>query len=159
MTTGHMYAYVMNNYWHTNYLAGQGGDFTFRFAITSRPKSDPVASARFGWAVSNPLLCVEVKANPQGPLPAAPTSLISVAEPNVIVIGTKLADEGAGLVIRLWELNGQATTAHVKLAPQVPAKKAEACNLVEDPSQPLEIRDGVVAVPIRAHGLATVRIE
>ena len=50
LTNGHLYAYVMNNYWHTNYLAGQGGDYAFRFAITSRPKADSVASARFGWA-------------------------------------------------------------------------------------------------------------
>ncbi len=47
---GHLYAYVMNNYWYTNYLAGQGGDFTFRFAITSRRVSpagsgDPRRSA------------------------------------------------------------------------------------------------------------------
>ena len=69
LTNGHLYAYLMNNYWFTNYLAGQGGDYVFRFAITSRAKSDNVASARFGWAASNPLVGVVVKANPQGPLP------------------------------------------------------------------------------------------
>ncbi len=159
MTTGHMYSYVMNNYWHTNYLAGQGGDFTFRYSITSRAKSDPVASAQFGWAASNPLQAVVVKTNPQGPLPAEPTSLVSLAEPNVIVIGTKLADKGTGLVLRLWEVSGQATTAHIKLAPQIPAMKAEACNLMEEPAQPLEVREQTVAIPIRARGLATVRIE
>ncbi len=118
-----------------------------------------MASARFGWAASNPLQAVLIKANPQGPLPAEPTSLVSLSEPNVIVIGTKLADKGSGLVLRLWEVSGQATTAHIKLAPQIPAQKAEACNLVEEPSQPLEVRDHTIAVPIRAHGLATVRIE
>ncbi len=25
----------MNNYWDTNYAAGQGGDFTFRYIVTS----------------------------------------------------------------------------------------------------------------------------
>jgi alpha-mannosidase len=44
----------MNNYWHTNYKAGQGGQHTFRFSITSRAKTDNAASARFGWAVANP---------------------------------------------------------------------------------------------------------
>ena len=75
MTTGHMYSYAMNNYWHTNYLAGQGGDFTFHYSITSRPKSDPVASARFGWAASNPLQAVLIKANPQGPFPPSRRAL------------------------------------------------------------------------------------
>ncbi|MCY2988487.1 MAG: polysaccharide lyase family protein [Planctomycetota bacterium] len=160
MTNGHVYAYVMNNYWHTNYLAGQDGDFTFRFAITSRPKADSVASARFGWAASNPLVAVPVvQPNPQGVLPDSAASLVSITEPNVIVIGTKQADDGQALVVRLWELTGQATTAHLKLDSHVPASKAGACNLVEEPQQALEVKDGALAVPIRGYGLATVRIE
>jgi hypothetical protein len=159
LTTGHIYAYLMNNYWHTNYLAGQGGDYSFRFSITSRPKSDNVASARFGWAASNPLLGIVVKANPQGPLPEQPTSLISVDEPGVIVTGVKEADEGHGLVVRLWEITGQATTAHLRLDTHIPAAKATACNLVEEPGNPLEIQGGVISVPIRGSGLATVRID
>ena len=161
ITSGHLYAYLMNNYWHTNYLAAQGGDYTFRFAITSRPKADSVASARFGWAVSNPLLAVPVQPNPRGPLPNGPTSLVSVAESNVIVTGIKRADKGGGLIVRLWELTGRATTAHVRLDRHVPAARAEACNLVEEPikNAPLEIRDGAIAVPIRGHGLAGVRVQ
>ncbi len=155
---GHIYAYVMNNYWFTNYLAGQGGDYTFRFSITSRKTADRVASARFGWAASNPLLAVPVEANPSGPLADSAGSLVLVEEANVIVVGARRAMEGDGLVLRLWELTGKPTVAHVKL-PSIPAKKATACNLVEEPQGPLEIRDGVIAVPIRASGLATVRVE
>jgi hypothetical protein len=159
MLNGHLYSYVMNNYWHTNYLAGQGDDFTFRYSITSRPKSDLVASARFGWTASNPLVTVPVKANPNGPLPNTPTSLVSVDEPNVIVTATKRADDGDDLVIRLWELTGKATTAHLRLDRHIPAAAAQACNLVEEPQGPLEFRDGVVAVPIRGSGLAIVRVQ
>jgi hypothetical protein len=157
--TGHLYAYVMNNYWHTNYLAGQGGPHSFRFAITSRAKSDRAASARFGFEVSNRLLNSIVSANPDGKLPAKPTSLMSLAEPNVIVIGTKLSETGPGLVVRLWEVEGKPTTAHLRLDPRIPARKATACNLVEVPGESLEVRDGTVSVPIRGAGLATVRIE
>jgi hypothetical protein len=159
MTNGHVYSYAMNNYWHTNYKAGQGGDHVFHYAITSRAKAGNVESARFGWAVSNPLCGVVVAAQPQGPLPGEPTCLISVAEPNVLVTAVKRADDGKALVVRLWELTGQATTAHVQLDRRLPALKAEACNLVEDPSGPLELHDGQLAVPIRGSGLATVRIE
>ena len=157
-TNGHLYAYVMNNYWFTNYLAGQGGDFVFRFALTSRPQADSVASAQFGSNVSNPLVAVVSNGNPAGTLPTEPTSLVSVAEPNVMLVGAKRPDGGAGLILRLWEISGQATTAHVRLG-QSAAQKATACNLVEDPTGPLEIRDGTIAVPIRARGLATVRVE
>jgi hypothetical protein len=158
LVNGHLYAYVMNNYWFTNYLAGQGGDFAFRFAVTSRAKADRVASARFGWDISNPLVPVAVKANPQGPLSAGSKSLISVDEPNVLVVGAKQAATGPGLVLRLWELTGNATTAHVRLGP-LAVQKAIACNLVEETQGPLQVRDGVIEVPIRASGLATVRVE
>lgn len=39
------------------------------------------------------------------------------------------------------------------------AAKAEACNLVEAPQDPLAAQEGAVVVPIRAAGLATARIE
>jgi hypothetical protein len=159
LVTGHLYSYAMNNYWHTNYKAGQNGEHTFRFSITSRAKADNVASARFGEEVASPLTAVIVKANPHGPLPAGPTSLLSVAEPNVFILGTKLADQGTGLIVRLWELAGQQTDAHLRLAPELGGQRAEACNLVEDPGWPLEVRDGVVIVPLRGRGLATVRIQ
>jgi len=156
--SGHVFSYLMNNYWFTNYLAGQSGDYEFRFSITSRPKADPVASARFGWETSNSLLTVPVQANPRGPLAGPSGSLVSIDEPNVFLVGARRAAEGDGLILRLWELTGKPTTAHVRL-PHIPIKKATACNLVEEPQGPLEIRDGAIAVPIRGSGLATVRVE
>jgi len=130
----------------------------FRFAIASRPKADNVESARFGWAVANPLLGVVVPANPQGALPGEPTSLVSVAEPNVLLTAVKRADDGNALIVWLWELGGQSITAHLRLDPHLRATKSVACNLVEDPSGPLELHNGQVAVPIRGSGLATLRI-
>jgi alpha-mannosidase len=156
--TGHVFAYVMNNYWHTNYLAGQGGEHVFRFALTSGAKSDRVASARFGWDASNPLLAVPVDANQRGPLAEPAASLVSVDEPNVIVIGARKATVGDGLMVRLWEVSGKATTAHVRLHGAA-VKKATACNLVEAPQGDVEVKQGAVCVPIRASGLATVIVE
>jgi hypothetical protein len=155
---GHLYAYVMNNYWFTNYLAGQGGDFTFRFAITSRPKADNVASARFGWGVSSPLLAFPVRANPRGKLPAPAASLIEIAEPNVLLVGLKRAEADQSLVLRLWEVAGRATTAQVRL-PLLAVRKASSCNLVEEPQATLEVHQSAVAVPVRGFGLQTLRVE
>jgi len=157
MENGHVFAYAMNNYWHTNYKAGQDGDFVFRFAVTSCAKSDRSASARFGWDASNPLLAATAQANLAGVLAGPTGSLAAVAEPNVILIGAKQAESGSGLILRLWETTGQATTAHIRL--NSPASKASACNLVEEVQGDLEIKEGTVAVPLRANGLATVRVE
>jgi alpha-mannosidase len=159
LTTGHLYAYLMNNYWHTNYCAGQGGDYMFRFAITSRPKSDPAASARFGAAAAQPLTAVVVEPNPLGSLPGEPTSLVSVEEPGVMITAMKRSEDGKALIVRLWELTGKATTAHLRIDSHLPAGNAWSCNLVEDDSRPLPLANGVVSVPIRGAGVATVKIE
>ncbi len=158
MNTGHLYAYVMNNYWHTNYKPGQGGDHLFRFSITSRAKGDNTASARFGWAASNPLLAVPVEGQSGGRLPAGSASLVDIAEPNVLLIGAKQAEDGKGLVLRLWEVSGQPTTAHVRLN-HLPLRRATVCNLVEEPQGKLQVRDNVVTVPIRGSGLSTVVVQ
>ncbi|MFH1719900.1 MAG: glycoside hydrolase, partial [Planctomycetota bacterium] len=43
-----LYSYVMNNYWETNYKAGQEGPTTFRYAIKPHRQFDPGEAARFG---------------------------------------------------------------------------------------------------------------
>jgi hypothetical protein len=158
MDNGHLYAYVMNNYWYTNYKPDQGGENLFRFSITSRAKADNTASAQFGWAASNPLLALPGQANAGAPLPSGSGSLVEVLEPNVLLLGAKQAEAGEGLVLRLWEVSGQPATAHVRLR-HWPARKAVACNLVEEPQGPLELTDNVISVPIRGSGLATVMVR
>ncbi len=158
ITSGHLYAYLMNNYWFTNYLAGQGGRFTFRFSITSRRKSDTVASARFGWEASSPLVAVQADANRDGLLPASGGSLVEIAEPNVLLLGMKRAEAGDALILRLWEISGKPTTAHLRL-PHLAIRKATLCNLVEEPGEAAQTSDGTISVPLRGSGLATVSLE
>ena len=158
MTNGHLYAYVMNNYWYTNYKPAQGGEHLFRFSITSRAKADNAASARFGWAAANPLLALAGEGQPGAPLPAGSASLVEVLEPNVLLLAAKQAEAAPALVLRLWEAGGRAVTAHVRLS-QWPVARAVACNLVEEPQGPLEVKDRVISVPIRGSGLATVMVQ
>ena len=105
----------MNNYWHTNYKAGQGGKHVFRFSITSRAKADNTASAQFGWTAANSLLPAITHQGQPGPLPGHAASLVDIAESNVLLLAAKQAEVGDGLVLRLWEVSGRPTTAHVRL--------------------------------------------
>ncbi len=160
MVNGHLYAYVMNNYWHTNYRAGQGGEMTFRFAAASRRAADSPGAVRFGWGVSSPMgaVCVP-EAVPAAPLAEPAASLVSVDAENVLVAGIKLGEDGRGLVVRLWETGGAPTTAQLRFHPRLAVSRAQACNLVEEEQGPLSAVEGMVTVPIRARGLATVRAE
>lgn len=158
MVNGHIYGYVFNNYWWTNYCAGQGGDLQFRFSITSRNTSDLAASARFGAGVSSALRAVITEANPQGVLKARSAGLLTIAETNAQLIGLRQAVDGKGIIVRLLESSGLETTVHLDVK-ALGISKASACNIVENGAAPLEIKDGVVSVPLRAHGVATVRLD
>ncbi len=117
-----------------------------------------MASARFGWEAASPLHSARVGANPDGLLPDGSASLLQIAQPNVLLVGMKRAEAGDGLVVRLWEVQGQPTAAELRL-PNLAVKKATLSNLVEQPQQPLEMHESTVTVPIRASGLATVVLE
>jgi alpha-mannosidase len=45
---GTIFSYAMNNYWWTNYRAAQGGDFTFRYVLTSGRSLTPQRLSMLG---------------------------------------------------------------------------------------------------------------
>ena len=48
-----LFAYVYNNYWHTNYKASQGGDLRCAFSLNLSEKPfDETEATRFGWSRS-----------------------------------------------------------------------------------------------------------
>ena len=53
--SGTIFSYVMDNYWDTNYAAGQGGDFTFRYVFASGNNLDPGYLSRLGREEMSPL--------------------------------------------------------------------------------------------------------
>jgi alpha-mannosidase len=157
LDNGHIYAYVMNNYWFTNYKASQGGEMVFRFALTSMPKYDRVAATRFGQTVRNPLRSMFAKGVSK-PAGKSTASLCSATPDNVVIQTIKQAESGKGLIIRLREVGGKKTQATITL-PTGHFKEARLCNLVEDEGVKLNIAAGKVRVPVAANGLATVLVR
>jgi alpha-mannosidase len=91
---GRIYSYLMNNYWHTNYQAQQGGDFEFRYFI------------RFGKRTSLSeagLRATRWSAAIRGVL----ENLVDVASENVRVQAFKRAEDGNGYILRLREVDGK----------------------------------------------------
>lgn len=154
---GHMYGYVFNNYWFTNYKASQGGEMVFRFALTSMKKYDPAAASRFGQSARISLPAVVCVAS-SGAAGSAPGSFCSASPSNVMVQAVKQAESGQGIIVRLREVSGSKVEAQLKLGPRG-FKEAWSCNLVEDPQSKLRISSGKVSVPMQANGLATVLLK
>ena len=131
------FAYVMNNYWGTNYVAAQGGDFVFRYALTSAARLDPASMSRMGWGQTTRLESTLVKsqdraAAPTGLLPAGRMSFLRTSDPSVLLSAWKQAEEGEGSVLRFIELGGGARRRVRVNSPLFGAVSVRPCNAVED---------------------------
>jgi alpha-mannosidase len=74
----------------------------------------------------------------------------------LVLDSVKRAEDGDGLVLRLYEAHGGRGDAILRLAR--PVASALRADLLEEPLGALELRDGAVVVPFRPWEVVTVRI-
>jgi len=160
---GTVFSYIMNNYWSTNVPGGQGGEFTFRYVLTSGKRLTPDTLSRLGWEDMTPLEINEIRwqekaTNWPRPLDRAEASLLQVDQPNVVLVTWKLAEDGDGTILRFVETAGNAGTAHVQI-PLLKMRGAWNCTAVEENQQRLSASPHSFSFPYTAFGIVTVRID
>ncbi|HSD30482.1 MAG TPA: hypothetical protein VLB49_01120 [Gemmatimonadales bacterium] len=155
---GTLFSWVMNNYWHTNYAARQGGDLVFRYRLSLLAPGDAPEPVRRGWAACEPLYVGPPYTNvAPGPL-VSRDSALSIPDRGVAVIGVKPADDGEGAIVKLLDVRGTRRT--VGLWPAAYAfQQARRVNLVEMNGAPLTVNaDRSVNVEVAAWGVAAARL-
>ncbi|MGC9318003.1 MAG: alpha-mannosidase [Armatimonadota bacterium] len=132
-----------------------------RYAL--RPHVGPLEVAeaiRTGYALNHPCIPVGTTAH-EGELPAE-AGAIEVLSPNVMLCGFKLAEDSDALVMRLYEFEGEATEARIRLSHRLADSGAPAVetDLLEQPLEEstAKMNGDVLSVMVPAHGIATVRI-
>jgi len=137
------------------------GQHTIRFALCPHDGTWTVAdAARAGYDFNLPFSPVATTVQ-QGDLPAR-QGFAEVLTRNVMLSGLKQAEDSEAVIVRLYELEGKATAAQVRLDPVLAAPDAPAVqtDLLERPltQNTARLTDGVLHVDIPAHGLVTVRV-
>jgi len=124
----------------------------------SAPGFDPAAASRFGFEALNALETRLLTHRP-GNLPGATASFFSIDPPGTLLYTVKNADDGDGLIFRMTELTGAATTA--SLTSQTFALSGpEIAPQSENPGgTPLGMSSNAVAVPLQPYQTATVRVR
>jgi alpha-mannosidase len=76
---------------------------------------------------------------------------------HVRISALKLAEQGGGLIIRLWEYRGRGGDVSVRLPAGV--KDVAKVNMLERQAEPLTMRNGRVSLRVRPWEIATLRAE
>eukprot|EP01106_Pelomyxa_sp_JSP_P015936 TRINITY_DN567_c0_g1_i2.p1 TRINITY_DN567_c0_g1~~TRINITY_DN567_c0_g1_i2.p1 ORF type:complete len:354 (-),score=118.98 TRINITY_DN567_c0_g1_i2:55-1116(-) len=174
----HLFSYIMNNYWDTNYKASQGGDFTFRYVMGSAAGLAADATIlKFGTLAAAPTVAMLVPTAATAPATARGTqegaiSFIDVVEATADtsckcaqMLGVKTGEAGAGVVaVRLQEVCGLAAgSARVRVAAELgPVVAAQRTDLLERNGVALAVTrdattgDSLVAVPFTSRQLVTL---
>jgi alpha-mannosidase len=160
--SGTIFSYVMNNYWHTNYRAGQGGDFTFRYALTSSEHLDRGALTKLGLDEMRPaeldyVVSQDKPGNPPRPLPAEGASFLELTGEDVALVTWKEAEDGKGTILRLQEIAGNTSESVIRPV-QGRIASAALCSGVEQDLRTLPLENGAIRVELQPFEVATVRI-
>jgi alpha-mannosidase len=156
LTQGHLYSYVMNNNFRTNFDLVQAADVLFRYSLTSFDGDWREGNAPgFGWGAANPLETVCLNQPQEGVL-GLTGSFLTLDQENVQLLTLKRAEDGDGLILRFAELAGLASRVAVAL-PLVQLKEVVLCSLVEHDLENLAHEPHGFGFEISAYGLATVR--
>jgi alpha-mannosidase len=160
--SGTIFSYAMNNYWHTNYRAGQGGTFTFRYTVTSDSKLDGGALTQLGIREMRPVELNEVvgqdkAGNPDRPLPPEGQGFLDDTGKDVALITWKRAEDGNGTIARLANISGRATNLSLQF-PHLNIASANLCSGVEENTSELSVEGNSVRLRFQPFEVLTVRI-
>lgn len=84
-------------------------------------------------------------------------SFLQIAQSNIMLESMKLAEDGSGdIILRLYESKKAAVSAEIHVA--MDYVKAYACDMMENITDELTVRDGKLSVPFRAFEIKTIRL-
>ena len=150
-----LYAYVFNNYWHTNYKASQGGDIRCAFSVKlSDAPFEAAAATQFGWGRVLDMTPGRSGAVAVNGCEGAPASSFASLDKGPVLLG-ELLPTTDGVLARLYNPTGAAADTAVHI-PGVKPKAQMATDLIGENGKPLP-ESGKVTVPAR--GIATVLLK
>lgn len=153
-----LFAYVYNNYWHTNYKASQGGDIRCAFSVKlSETPFDAADATRFGWARTLDMTPGSQKAvlGGQTANPEMLQSLLTLDD-GPVLLGELLNLDGSGrMLARLYNPSSAPAQTSIKVQ-GTPITSMQKTDLFGENGTPLHL-DEKINVPAR--GITTVALQ
>lgn len=103
----HVFPWLMNNYWTTNFRASQEGEFKCSFMISSTEDTSNAVASKFGWSTRVPLYTRVMPAAVAVNDKARVRSFMSSGSDHVLVTSCTPMAEGDGVLVNLRETDGR----------------------------------------------------
>ena len=161
LARGWLYSFLMHNHWVVDVPIAQGGDYLFRYAVLTHGAEWTYNDAHhFGWSFMSPLCAYAIQGGQQGQWPEAARSFIELVPENVFLAGFKTAEDGDGVILRLYEGAGLSTEAAVKFdMPGRTLSSAQSCDAREQNLSSLQTESNSLRVPLKPWETSTVRVR
>jgi hypothetical protein len=182
--SGTLFSYVMNNYWDTNYRAGQGGHFRFHYVITSALSTSADQLSRMGWEEITPLETdivttqdkavttsvqnrqqdavqpsgVPADANCSQHIDGKQESFLDIRDPNVLLETWKPAEDENGTILRFLDFGGAERTVTVRI-PCLHLDRVSQTDAVERGQTAIAVvGDNQFDFTLHPHEIVTIRL-
>jgi hypothetical protein len=151
----HVYSWVMNNYWFTNFRTQQDGEFKFHYYLTSSKDTSRTFATRFGWGSRVPFVARVLPPVKTGTAHTAQRlSALTLTAPNVLVVDARPASSGEGVFLHLREIAGQSVTiTQGDLVTSCELRSVDEVDVLET-----TLRGGIAALTFKPYEVKFVRM-
>jgi hypothetical protein len=103
--TNHMYSWVLNNYWTTNFRASQEGTLIWRYFLTATDDPGNRFATNFGWGSQIPLIG---RVFPEGEITHKPDSksILSAGIQDLLLVNAEPSKNSPGIILQLRDVSG-----------------------------------------------------
>ena len=110
--TNHIYSWVLNNYWTTNFKADQSGELAWSYQITSTNDNSNTAATRFG--VGNRVsMITKTNSGKQSEAAQEAQSFIKLNTPDNLLLVSSRPTEDGGILMHFRETEGKQATLDI----------------------------------------------
>lgn len=133
----HIYSWVLNNYWTTNFRASQEGEMKWRYSFTSSANNSNIEATRFGWGNRIPMLARVIPTGEQKAR-VMNRSLFDPDVVNLLLVNARPAPSHDGVILHLRETAGDHAILDIsRLLEQSSAREAIEVNILGEEIQKL----------------------
>ncbi len=151
----HVYSWVMNNYWFTNFRTEQEGEFKFHYYLTSTRDTSRAFATRVGWGSRIPLATrVLPPVKNGGAHEPQKLSALAVTPSNLLVVEARPTRDGDGVFLHLREVEGKPVTiTEEQVIASSEIQAADEVNVLEE-----VVQQGVMSLTFKPYEVKFLKL-